>query len=165
MGTCLCWRSTLYIVIPIIPKLQVLSIQIVFYTKKKKLTTYSIMPRFAITQVGSNELEIEKVNWHAPNSFRDPNVGPKLKHWGKKKLGRPLHLQYFGCRRTCWSFGMGLGWTHKWELKMKSTCTTKKRGWLMQVEWKWCNGLSKDNFKHKFYMVCNLWKEAPLPSL
>jgi hypothetical protein len=45
---------------------------------------------------------------------------------------------------------MGLGWTHKWEFKMKSTCTTKKIGWLVQVEWKWCSGLDKDNFKHKF---------------
>jgi hypothetical protein len=35
----------------------------------------------------------------------------------------------------------------------------------MQVEWKSCNKLNKDNFKHKFYMTRNLWEEAPLPSL
>ncbi len=35
----------------------------------------------------------------------------------------------------------------------------------MQVEWKWCDGLCKDNFKHKLYIALNLWKEAPLPSL
>ncbi len=35
----------------------------------------------------------------------------------------------------------------------------------MQVEWKWCGGLRKDNLKHKLYMACSLWKESPLPSL
>jgi hypothetical protein len=35
----------------------------------------------------------------------------------------------------------------------------------MQFEWKWCGGLSKDNLKHKLYTTCNLWDEAPLPSL
>jgi len=48
---------------------------------------------------------------------------------------------------------------------MKSTCTTKKKGRLVQVECKWCDELSKDNFKHKLYMAHNLWEEAPLPSL
>jgi len=46
---------------------------------------------------------------------------------------------------------MGLGQIHKQEFKMKSTCTTKERGWLVQVECKWCNKLSRDNLKHKFY--------------
>jgi len=32
----------------------------------------------------------------------------------------------------------------------------------MQIEWKWGGGLSKDNLKHKFYTVHNLWEEAPL---
>jgi hypothetical protein len=35
----------------------------------------------------------------------------------------------------------------------------------MQVEWKWWNGLSKDNLKHKIYTTHNLWEEAPFPSL
>ncbi len=35
----------------------------------------------------------------------------------------------------------------------------------MQVEWKWCNGLNRDNFMHKFYTTHNLWEEAPFPSL
>jgi hypothetical protein len=35
----------------------------------------------------------------------------------------------------------------------------------MQVEWKWCNKLSKDNLKHKFYTAHNLWEEVTLPSL
>jgi hypothetical protein len=43
-----------------------------------------------------------------------------------------------GGRRVCWSFGMGLRWIHKQKFKMKSTCTTKKRGHLVQVEYKWC---------------------------
>jgi hypothetical protein len=32
----------------------------------------------------------------------------------------------------------------------------------MQIESKWCGGLSKDNLKHKLYMAHNLWEEAPL---
>jgi len=49
---------------------------------------------------------------------------------------------------------------------MRSTYTTKKGGGqLMQIEWKWCDELNKDNFKHKLYMAHNLWEEAPLPSL
>jgi hypothetical protein len=35
----------------------------------------------------------------------------------------------------------------------------------MHVEHKWCSKLSRDTFKHKFYMARNLWEEAPLPSL
>jgi len=34
----------------------------------------------------------------------------------------------------------------------------------MQIEQKWCDGLSKDNLKHKFYTTRNLWEEAPLLS-
>ncbi len=40
---------------------------------------------------------------------------------------------------------------------MRSTYTTKKRGRLVQVEWKWCGKLSRENLKHKLYMACNLW--------
>jgi len=58
---------------------------------------------------------------------------------------------------------MGLGRSHKRELKMKSTYTTKKKGWSMQVEWKWCNKFSKDNLKHKLYTTHNLWEEALVP--
>jgi hypothetical protein len=36
---------------------------------------------------------------------------------------------------------------------------------VMQIEWKLCNGFSKDNFKHELYMAHNLWEEAPLLSL
>jgi len=35
----------------------------------------------------------------------------------------------------------------------------------MQVEWKWCDRFSKENFKHKFYTTHNLWEEVPLPFL
>jgi hypothetical protein len=48
---------------------------------------------------------------------------------------------------------MGLGQTHKQKFKMKSTCIIKEKGWLMQIERKWYNGLSMDNFKHKLYMA------------
>jgi hypothetical protein len=33
----------------------------------------------------------------------------------------------------------------------------------MEIEHKWCGGLSKENLKHKLYMAHNLWEEAPLP--
>jgi hypothetical protein len=39
---------------------------------------------------------------------------------------------------------------------MKSTFTTKERGWLMQVESKWCGGFNKNNLKHKLYTAHNL---------
>ncbi len=48
---------------------------------------------------------------------------------------------------------------------MKSTCTTKKREQLVQVEWKWCDKINKNNLKHKLYTTRNLWEEAPPPSL
>jgi hypothetical protein len=60
---------------------------------------------------------------------------------------------------------MGLGRTHKREFKMRSICTTKKIGRLVQIEWKWCNKVNKDNLKHKLYTTCNHWEEAPLPSI
>jgi hypothetical protein len=60
---------------------------------------------------------------------------------------------------------MGLRRTHKQEFKMKSTSSTKKRRRLVQVEHKWCDGFNRDNLKHKFNMVHNLWEEAPLSSL
>jgi hypothetical protein len=59
----------------------------------------------------------------------------------------------------------GIGQTHKREFKMKSTYTTKKRRWLVQVEWKWCGEFNKDNLNHKFYTAHNLWEEASLSSL
>jgi hypothetical protein len=73
--------------------------------------------------------------------------------------------QHFGGRRACWSSGMGLGGIHKQEFMMKSTYTTKKKKQLVQVEWKWRDRLNRDNLKHKFYTTCNLWEEAPVPSL
>ncbi len=33
----------------------------------------------------------------------------------------------------------------------------------MQVEWKWCNELSKDNLKHKLYIARNLWGRSTTP--
>jgi len=60
---------------------------------------------------------------------------------------------------------MELGWTHKVEFKMRSTYIIKEKRQLLQVKWKWCSELSKDNFKHKIYKTHNLWEETPLPSL
>jgi hypothetical protein len=60
---------------------------------------------------------------------------------------------------------MGLRKIHHQEFKIKSTFTVEKIDQLMQIKCKWCNGFSKNNFKHKFYTTCNFWEEAPLPSL
>ncbi len=54
---------------------------------------------------------------------------------------------------------MGLEQTHKSEFKMRLTCTTKKIGQLMQVEWKWCGGFSRDNLKHKLYTPATFEKK------
>jgi hypothetical protein len=48
---------------------------------------------------------------------------------------------------------------------MKSICTTKEKGRLMQIEWKWCDKFNENNFKHKIYTARNLWEEALFPSL
>jgi hypothetical protein len=55
---------------------------------------------------------------------------------------------------------MGLRQTHKQEFKTISTYITKKRGQLVQVEWKWCVGFSRDNLKHKLHTTRNFWDEA-----
>jgi hypothetical protein len=54
---------------------------------------------------------------------------------------------------------MKLGRTHKRKFKMRSTYTTKKRGRLMQVEWKWCNGFNRDNLKHKFTQLATFGRK------
>jgi hypothetical protein len=63
-----------------------------------------------------------------------------------------------------WSSKMGLERTHKQEFKMKSTCIIKEKGRLVIIKHKWCDGLSRNNFKHKFYKAY-IWEKAPLPSL
>jgi hypothetical protein len=60
---------------------------------------------------------------------------------------------------------MGVRRIHKQEFKMKSTYTTKERGWLVQVECKWCSGLTKDNLIHKLYTTHNLWGRGTTPHL
>jgi hypothetical protein len=48
---------------------------------------------------------------------------------------------------------------------LSPTYIAKERRRLMQIEHKWCDRFSRDNLKHKLYMVPNLWVETPLPSL
>jgi hypothetical protein len=98
-----------------------------------------------------------------PNSSKDPKVGPRMKTKKEESWGMFPNSQHFRGRKVCWSSEMGLGQTHKRKFNMRSTCTTKKRGQLVQVEWKWCDGLSKDNLKHKLYTTYNLCEETPLP--
>jgi hypothetical protein len=106
------------------------------------------------------------INWHAPKLFKRPKSGSHSETMEKKNQNMFLNLQHFwGKRGTCWSFRMGVERTHKQEFKMKSTCTTKEKGRLVQVKHKWCGGLSRNNLKNKFYKAYNLWEKAPLPSL
>ncbi len=42
---------------------------------------------------------------------------------------------------------------------MKLTCTSKRKGRLVQVGHKWCGKLSRDNIR--LYTICNLWEEPP----
>jgi hypothetical protein len=103
-----------------------------------------------------------------PNFSKDPKVSPKEKTTEEEKEESWVtfpNSQDFKGRRACWSSRRGLRQTHKRKFKMKSTFTTKKKGWLVQVEWKWCDEFNKNNLKHKLYMACNLWEEAPLSSL
>ncbi len=60
---------------------------------------------------------------------------------------------------------MGLWWTHRQELNMKFTYTTKQKWRLMQVGNMRCDGLNKDNFELKLYMTHNLWKGGTTPFL
>jgi hypothetical protein len=83
----------------------------------------------------------------------------------EKNWGTLFNMQHFKGRRACWSSRMGLGRSHKPKFKMKLICTTKKKRQLVEVEWKWCDGLNKDNLKHKFYTTYNLCGKPPLPSL
>jgi hypothetical protein len=45
---------------------------------------------------------------------------------------------------------MGLRPNHKQKFKMTSTSTTKKKGQLMQVKWKWCGKLNRNNLNTSF---------------
>ncbi len=99
-----------------------------------------------------------------PQLLKKPKCGSHSETTKEEKTWNTfLSSQHFKGRRVCYIFEMGLKRTHKKEFKMKSTCTTKKRKWLMQVECKWCNALNKDNLKHKLYTTCNLWEEASIP--
>jgi hypothetical protein len=109
---------------------------------------------------------VNLLNQRAPKLLEEPKCGSQSEILEKKRnQGMLPSLQHFKGRKACWSFGMGLEQTHKQEFKIKSTCTTKKRERLVQVEHKWCDGFSKDKFKHKLYTAHNLWEEAPLCSL
>ncbi len=104
--------------------------------------------------------------WHTPKLLKRLKGGSQNETVEEEESwGMFPNSKHFRGRRMCLSSRMGLGWTHKREFKMRSTCTTKKRGKLVQVEWKWCDGRNRDNFKHKLYITYNLWEEAPLSSL
>ncbi len=88
-----------------------------------------------------------------------------MKQWKKEKVGACSLIHNISRQEGMIKLQDGTRTNSQQEIKMRSTCTTKKRGRLVQVEWKWCGGLNRDNLKHKLYTACNLWEEAPLPSL
>jgi hypothetical protein len=92
-----------------------------------------------------------------PNFLKNPNVGPKTKQWKKKEKeswATFSNSHHFGGKRACWSSGMGLGWTHKWEFKMKSTGITKKEGGL------WCTPKFLDGFNYESKRENNIRKRS-----
>jgi hypothetical protein len=70
-----------------------------------------------------------------------------------------------GVRGACWSFRMGIRTNSQAKVQDEINLHNQEKGQLMQIKWKWCDGLNKDNLKHKLYMARNLWEEAPFPSL
>ncbi len=108
------------------------------------------------------------LNWSdAPtNSLKDSNVNPKVKTIGKKRIKvRSLVHNTSGVKGVCWSSRMGTRTNSQVKVQDEINLHNQKKGRLVQVEWKWCNKLNKDNLKHKFYMAHNLWEEASFPSL
>ncbi len=91
-----------------------------------------------------------------PNLLRNPNVGFRVKQQKKERVrAHSLALNILGVRGRA----KAQRWTKmnsQTKFKIKSTCTTKKRKQLVQVECKWCNILSKNNLKHKLYTAHNL---------
>ncbi len=73
--------------------------------------------------------------WCVPKLFKRPKgesqneITKEEKSWGTF-----FDSQHFEDKKMCWSSRIRLKWTHKWELKMRSTYTTKKRKQLVQVE-------------------------------
>jgi hypothetical protein len=101
-----------------------------------------------------------------PKFLKEPKCGSQSEIMGKKRSQCMFfRLQHFKGRKACWNSGLRLKQTHKQKFKMTSTYTTKKKRRLVQVECKWCDEFSKENFKHKLYTTHNLWEEAPLCSL
>jgi hypothetical protein len=81
----------------------------------------------------------------------------------EESWGTFLNSQHFKGRKVCWIFKMGLGWTHKRKFKVISTCITKKKKRLVQIERKWCNRRSRHNLKHKLHPAHNLWEKHHSP--
>jgi len=91
-------------------------------SKWKIFITFGLTPLCMATK--------NKFGYHMPpNSLRNPNVNPKVKHPKEiKNLGMFPSSQHLRGRKLCWSSRMGLRQIHKQEFKMKSTCTTRKKG-------------------------------------
>jgi hypothetical protein len=101
-----------------------------------------------------------------PNSLKDSNVNLKVKIVEEKGVGVcSLVCNTSKVGRPCWSFRMGTKMNSQVKVQNENNLHNQERGWLVSIEWKWCGRLSRDNFKHKFYIARNFWEEALLPSL
>ncbi len=93
-------------------------------------------------------------------------MGPIAKYWkNKKNWGMLPNLKHFGGMRGVLELQDGIKTNSQTRVQDEINLQNKKKKVVSASEWKWCGEFSKDNFKHKLYMACNLWEEAPLPSL
>jgi hypothetical protein len=103
---------------------------------------------------------------HHPSSLKDSYASLKVNTLGEKGVGVcSLAHNISGVRGTCWSFRMGTKMNSQMRIQDEINLYNQQKRHVMQVEWKWYNGLSRDNLKHKLYTTCNFWEEAPLPFL
>jgi hypothetical protein len=100
-----------------------------------------------------------------PNSLKNSDASPKVKTMKEKGVEvHSLICNILGVRGACWSFKMGTKTNSQVKVQDEINLHNQERGKLVQIEWKWCDELSRDNLKHKLYMARNLWEEAPLAS-
>jgi hypothetical protein len=76
-----------------------------------------------------------------------------------------LNLKHFGGMRGVLELQDGIKTNSQTIVQDEINLHNPKKRVVSASEWKWWGRFSKDSAKHKIYMACNLWEEAPLPSL
>jgi len=67
-----------------------------------------------------------------PNSLGGPKAGTESEITEKESSQSTFpNLKPLWGKKVCWNSKMGLKQIHKQEFKMKSTCITKERRWLV----------------------------------